>query len=237
MEAGEVFLIEAARFQEDHRESVTENQHGSAAGGRREIQGAGFLEDADIEMNRSALREERFWVAGHRYDTDIKTGESGEDVNEFIGLAAVTQSEDDVSIGNDPQVPVKRVEGVKYDGWRSSAGKGGGDFFTNVPRLSDPDDDDLALAGDRGEDRVNRLAETRIEARMETTKLVHLDVDHASGFFDVVHNGGGRSMARAGGGIQQVVLAGMKCNVWDSGVTERRLGSDGGVDWKILYSA
>ena len=79
METGEIFFLESARLEQDHRERVAQREHDGGAGSRREIQRTGFLLDIYIEKNVGILRQTRVGVAADGDDLDLKPRDGRQD--------------------------------------------------------------------------------------------------------------------------------------------------------------
>ena len=59
MQGREVLLAEALAHQQRHRQRVAERERRGRAGGRRQVQRAGFLGDAAVERDVGGLRQRR----------------------------------------------------------------------------------------------------------------------------------------------------------------------------------
>ena len=57
MQRGEIVVAEIAAFEERHGEGVADGHRDRGAGGGREIQGAGFFFDADVESDVAGFGE------------------------------------------------------------------------------------------------------------------------------------------------------------------------------------
>ena len=57
MELRKILLVEAARFQQHHRQGVAEREHHCGARCRRKVQRTRFLLNVDIEKQMRVLRE------------------------------------------------------------------------------------------------------------------------------------------------------------------------------------
>jgi hypothetical protein len=67
-----------------------------------------------------------------------------ETTNEFIGVAAVAENQDQILTRDHPEVAMDGVHRIKSDRGGSGARKGGCDLMADMPRFSDPRDDDFA---------------------------------------------------------------------------------------------
>ncbi|MGC3988846.1 MAG: hypothetical protein QM796_04010 [Chthoniobacteraceae bacterium] len=114
MKAGKVVLLEAARLQQNHRQRIAEHEHIRGAGGGGEIERAGLALDAHVEMHVAVFREEGLRIAGHGHDLYVETGERGENIHQFIRLAAVAEGEHHIPIGHHTEIAVEGVEGVEH---------------------------------------------------------------------------------------------------------------------------
>jgi len=189
MESREVVLVEAARFQENHRQRIPEGKHGGGAGGRRQIERTRFLRDAHIEYQMRCSSERRLCISRDGYDLDVESGKGGEQVVQLLGLTAIAQGQDRVAVGDNAEIAMERVEGIQHHGRAAGAREGGRNLFPNVPGLSDPDDDDLPIPLDAGAQEIDRSDKIFIESRRDGLHGRDLDVEYAAGLTEIIHEG------------------------------------------------
>src|ERR1700730_4122090 len=97
MEAREIFLLEAARLEQYHRERIAEGEHDGRAGSWREIQRTRLLLDIYIKKNVGILRQARVRVAANGDDLDLKPRDGWQNPQHFLGLATGAQGEHDIA--------------------------------------------------------------------------------------------------------------------------------------------
>ena len=187
MEAGEIFLLEAARFEQDHRERVAEREHDGGARGGREIQRTSFLLDIDVENDVRVLRQAGIRVAANGDDLHLKSRDGRQDSQHLFGLAAGAQGEDDVAVRDHAEIAMQRVQGIEHDGGRTGAGERRSDLVPDVPRFPHADHDDFAARFHALLDQLHGTAKIIVQALAQPLELENLDVENASGFFQVIH--------------------------------------------------
>src|SRR4029077_1492711 len=136
----------AARLEDGHGERVAHDEHGGGAGGRGEVEGAGFARHLHVQHHVPVPRERGPGHAGDGDDLDGKTLQRGQEVEQLLRFAGVTEGEDEITITHDAEVAVQGVHAVEDDAGGAGAGEGGGDFAADVAGLADADDDDFAAA-------------------------------------------------------------------------------------------
>ena len=93
--------------------------------------------------------ERGVWITADGDDLDIESRDRRQDADEFLGLAARAQGEDDITIGDHSQVAVQRVERIEHHRGRAGAGEGRCDLAADVPGFAHPDDDNFPSLIDR----------------------------------------------------------------------------------------
>ena len=88
MEPGEILLLEAARFEQDHGERIPEGEHDGRAGGRGKIQGAGLLFNVHVQDHVRVLGQAGIRVAADGDDLDLEAGDRRQDAQHFLGFPA-----------------------------------------------------------------------------------------------------------------------------------------------------
>ena len=188
MEAGKVVLLEPARLEQNHGQSITEREHGRGARSGREMERAGFLADRDIQHNFGGLAEGGVGAAGHGDKFHVKTGQRREDVEEFRRFPAVAESKDDVAVGDQAEIAVEGVEGIEDNRGGPCAGQGGGNFVADVAGLAHAANHDLAAMVDTRFEGFDRPAEgLAVKVLGQTAQFVRLDADHAACFGQMIH--------------------------------------------------
>ncbi len=184
---GEVFLSESARFQQDHREGVAEDQHGRGAGSGGEPERAGLFFNGGVEVNGGLPGKKGPGVARDGDERDVKAREGREDIEQFFGLAGVAQRDHYIAIGNDAEIAMQGVQGVEDDGGRARTGKGGSHFIPDMPRLSNADDDDLPFPLHGASDGFHGATEALVQPCGDPGNLCLLNLKYAFGFGQKVH--------------------------------------------------
>ena len=188
VETGKVVLLESARLKQNHGQGITKREHGRGAGGRGQIERAGFLAHRDIEHDVGGLAEGGVGAAGHGDEFHVKTGQRWEDIEEFRCLPAVAEGEDDVAIGDQTEVTVEGVERVEDDRSGPRAGQGGGNFVADVAGFAHAADHDLAALVDARLEGFDGAAEgIAVEILGQAAQFIRLDADDTACFGEVIH--------------------------------------------------
>jgi hypothetical protein len=187
VELGEIFIAEAAGFEEDHGEGVAEDEHIGGAAGGSEVKGAGFAFDIDVEDDVAVSTEGGIGGAGESDEFGGETFEVGEEVEEFIGFAAVAEGDDGVALADDAEVAVEGVLGIEDDGGGAGGIEGGGDFMGDIVGFSDTDDDDFTVIIEGFLEGLDGGGKAVVDASEEALEFIDFDFDDALGFGEVVH--------------------------------------------------
>ena len=194
VETREVVLLEAARLKQDHGQRVAEGEHGRRAGGRGEIERAGLLADRNIKDHIGGLAQRGIAAAGHGDQFHIEAGQRRKDVEEFGRLTAVAEGEDDVAVGDQPEVAVEGVEGIEDNGGGTRAGQGGGNFVADMAGFAHAANDDFTAVVGAVLKGLDGTAESgAVEVLRETAQFVRLDADDTAGFGQIIHGQGNDS--------------------------------------------
>jgi hypothetical protein len=184
---GEIFLLKSARFQQHHRQRVTQRQHHRRAGGRRQVQGTCFLFNVHIEKDVRVLCQSGIGVTANRDDLHLKARDRRQNPQQFLGLAARAQRQNGVTVCHHSEIAVQGIKGIEHDRGRTGAGEGCGDFAADVSRLSHPQNDNFSARINRRFQQFDRVTETFAETLPQSLQLKDLDFEHACGLFKVVH--------------------------------------------------
>ena len=83
----------------------------------------------------------------------------GQEVEDFIGLAAVTEGEDHITRGDQAEIAMEGVLGVENHGGGAGAVQGGGDFVGDVAGFANTADDDFPAGADGGAEEFHGIDE------------------------------------------------------------------------------
>ena len=119
-----------------------------------------------------------FRIAGERDEGDFEALEGFEEIDDFLGFAAVGDGEERVAAGEHAEIAVEGFGGMKKKGWRAGAGEGGGDFAADEAGLAHAGDDDAAFAG---EEEIDGVDEGGVEAREDILDGLGFDAENAAG--------------------------------------------------------
>ena len=195
-----IFLAgEAAGFEQRDGEGVADRQRDGGGGGGDEIERAGFTLDGSIEDDVRVLGKGGIQGAGQGDDAHAGALENGQQVDELVRFAGVGQREDGVFGLEQAEVAVHGLGGVQNVGRRAGAGEGGGDLLADVEGFADAGDDDLAAAGQRGPERLDRGVERAVEPLAGAPQGGDLDVENGLGFFQMGSRAHGRNLAETSG--------------------------------------
>ena len=104
-------------------------------------------------------------------------------LQDFGGLAAVAEDDDDVVAADQADAAVQGVRGVEEDRGRARARQRGGDLLRDVARLADADRDDLAAARREEFDRALDLLAR--DARRRARDGLRLHAEQRDDLFEV----------------------------------------------------
>ena len=136
------------------------------------------------------LRERRIGATAERDERDVETQQRGQQIDEFVRLAAGGKRQDRVAVGDHAEIAVAGVERVEHHGRRAGASQRGSNFLADVTGLADADDDDFPPSLDRGAQELHRARECRpVEPIVQTAQLVGFQRDDAPRFAEVIHDG------------------------------------------------
>ncbi len=147
MGKGEIFRSETACFEQGNGEGVAHHQ---CRGGRRrrgQVQRAGFMLDACVEVDLGGLGQRRLGVAGQADQLDAQALDQRQQGDYFRGRAGVRQGQDDVVPGNHAHVAMAGFRRVDEEGRGTGACQGRGNLVADVPGLAHAEHDHAALAG------------------------------------------------------------------------------------------
>jgi hypothetical protein len=132
----------AARVEQGDRQCIAEGQCRGGAGGGGEIQRAGFLVDAGVEVDVGFLGEGGGFVAGNGDQLAAEALHQRHDGQQFVVLARIGNRDQHVVAGDHAQVAVHGLRGMHEIGRGAGAGEGGGQLARDVAGLADATDDD-----------------------------------------------------------------------------------------------
>ena len=187
MKFGEIFLLKSARFEQHHRERVTQRQHNRRAGSRRKVQRTRFLFDVHVEKDVRVFCQSRIGVAANRDDLHLKSRDRRQNPQQFLRLTARAQRQNDVTVRHHSEIAVQGVERIEHDCGRTGAGKGRGDFAADVSGFPHPEHDNFSARFNCRLQQLDGVAETFAETLPQSLQLENLDFEHASGLFKIVH--------------------------------------------------
>ena len=146
MEQGEVLRLESAGFQQNHGEGIAKHQHHRAAAGGSQIQRTGFALHGGIQENIRRLRKAALEPARKSDELTGQSFEMRQEAQDFIGLPAVAEGDNNISSGDEAEVSMQRVLSIQNNGGSAGTIEGSGDFGSDVAGFSDAANDDFPAA-------------------------------------------------------------------------------------------
>jgi hypothetical protein len=183
----EVLLLEAARFEQHHRECVAKREHHRRARSRRQVHRTRLLLDVHIEEHLTILRQRRPRIAAHGDDPDLKPGERRQDAEQFLRLTAGAQREHHIAVRHHAEVAVQRVEGVQNDCRRAGARQRRRDLLADLTGLADPEHDHLSARLYSLLDQLHRARKLLAQAVPQPLELENFHLEHAFALFKILH--------------------------------------------------
>ena len=173
MEGGKIVGLEAAAFEKRNGEGIAEGHRDRGAGSGSEVEGASFLFDAHVENNVASAGKSGFGIAGKSDDGHFQTLQCFEEIEDFLGFAAIGDGEQGITTSKHTQIAVERFCGVKKKRRRAGTGKGGGNLAANEARFAHPRDDNAAFTG---EEKIDGAFEGSVEACEKIVESLGLNV-------------------------------------------------------------
>ena len=146
MRQREILLGETAGFQHRDRERIAHRQRRGGARGRGQAQRAGFLADADIEVDIGAARQRRLRIAGERNQRNAQAFQQWQQQRDFAGFTGIGKRYDEVLRGDHAEVTVAGFARMHEKRRCSGACQRGRDLVTDMARLAHAGDDYPAFA-------------------------------------------------------------------------------------------
>jgi len=116
MERGEIFVLETAAVEEGNGEGIADGHGYRGAGGGSEIEGAGFFFYADVEDDFTGFCEGGFGISGERDNGNFKALERFEEIQDFLGFAAIGDGEESVATREHAEIAVEGFGGMQEKG-------------------------------------------------------------------------------------------------------------------------
>ncbi|MDT4854769.1 hypothetical protein FQZ97_890880 [compost metagenome] len=133
MGEGEVFGGEAAGFQQRDGQGVAQHQGRGGGGGRGEVQRAGLLGDAGVQVGGCGLGQGGVRIAGEADQGEAQALDQWQQGDDFGGRARVGQGQDHILAGDHAHVAMAGFRRVNEEGGGAGAGQGGCDLLADMP--------------------------------------------------------------------------------------------------------
>ena len=172
--SGEVVFAKSARVEQRDRERIAERHLRRRAGGRREVQGAGFLIDRAADDDVGVLGERGLGPPGHRDDRDADALQRRQDHRELVDLARVGDREHDVTGRDHAEVAMTRLGRVNEHRRRAGRRERRRDLAADMAALAHAHHDHPAAAL---EHRLDGAGEALALARFHAEEGLRLDVE------------------------------------------------------------
>ena len=146
MRAREIFLAETARIEHRHGQRVAHGQDGGGAGGRRQIQWAGFLVDPGVQVDVGQFAQAGAGIAGHRDQLGAHALDDRSDRHQLGRFAGIGNRDEHVLRGNHAEVAVGRLGRMHEQGRGAGRGQRRGNLACDMAGLADTRHDHPSLA-------------------------------------------------------------------------------------------
>ena len=140
-----------------------------------------------VQDDVAVPRERRLQPASERNDLDGKALERGQQIQQFLGFAGITQRQDDIAVVDDAEIAMQGVHAAEHDAGRAGAGEGGGDFRADIAGLADADNDQFAPTRQGIDDQFDSGIKGLVELRADLAECGNFDVEHFAGFGQMTH--------------------------------------------------
>ena len=166
VEVGEMLWGEVAAVAEGEGEGVAERKHDGGGGGGGEVEGTGLGVYRGVQDDGAGLREGGGGAGAEGHEGDLHALESGEEAEEFFGLAAVGEGDEDVMGGEHAEVAVDGFGGMEEVRRGAGGTEGGGDLAGDDAGFAHTGEENGARVG--GQDAVHGALEGGQERGFQT---------------------------------------------------------------------
>ena len=146
-----------------------------------------MLADAHIENHIAVRRERRFRISRDGNNFDGKALDGRQQIQQLLGLAGITQREDEIAVIDNSQIAVQRVHAVEDHAGGTGARERGRNFLADVARFANADHDDFSAPPQRLHNHLHRGAEGAIQLRAHFFQRGDFDGENILRFGEIVH--------------------------------------------------
>ena len=175
-----VLLLESPLLQQDDGQRIAHGQRRGRACGGREVEGTGFLGNADVQVDRGSPGEGGAGVARHGDQRQAKPLDTRQQEGDFLGFAGIGDRQDHILAGDHPHVAMSCFAGVNEERRRPGARQGGGDLAAHVSGLAQADDHDPGLVALRLDADSAGLEHRLTQPRNKGPNCIGLNFQHAA---------------------------------------------------------
>src|SRR5688572_28933449 len=144
MITGKIISREATRFEQHHREGITECERRSGTGGWGEFQRTCFSWNMEEKPLVRISREIRFRIAGERHDANAKPLQHRHQPKNFLRLSAIAQKKSQVTLFDQTEIAMQRLRRVQKIRGDPCAVERRCNLLRNGSILADAGEDQLA---------------------------------------------------------------------------------------------
>src|SRR5262249_51919865 len=129
-----------------HGKRIAYRERDSCTGRWRQVQRTSFFVNRSIQNGVGTLSQSGVEVSDYSYDRDLAMSQIRQNLNHFIGFAAVAQGNHDIVRSYDTQTAVSCVRGMQVKRRGPGAGQRSRNFLGDDSRFSDSEQYNLAFA-------------------------------------------------------------------------------------------
>jgi hypothetical protein len=181
VERGEIIWAKAAAVEERDSESVADGHGDSGAGCGREVHGAGFFANADVEGNVAGFSKRGTNISSEGDDRRFEAFEGFKEADDFFSFAAIGNGKDGIATCEHAKIAMQSFGGMQEKGGGAGAGESGGNFSADQSGFANASDGHAAFASEK---EIDGFFEGGIESREDVLDGLRFDFEDAAGGFE-----------------------------------------------------